>query len=151
MAACSYDFDCVRKTFNLPVLQDFQKETLTALLNKRDAFVSVRTGGGKSICYQGFVTAFGDRHREEPCSVLVVSPLISIMKEQCKYLENIGFSSAYIGCDSGKDEAIFANSIQFVFTSPESLCGSDKWRGWLTNNTTIRLIAVDEAHTVLHW
>ena len=52
--------ECVQKVFRWPELHNFQLETLTVLLKKRDALVSVKTGGGKSICYQGFVTAFAD-------------------------------------------------------------------------------------------
>jgi superfamily II DNA helicase RecQ len=49
-----------------------------------------------------------------------------------------------------EDDAILQNKMRYIFTSPESLLNG-KWRDWVTNNASIKLIAVDEAHTVLHW
>lgn len=48
------------------------------------------------------------------------------------------------------DDSILRNEMQFIFISPESLLNG-KWRECVTNNTSIKLIAVHEAHTVLHW
>lgn len=48
------------------------------------------------------------------------------------------------------DDSVSRNKMQFVFTSPESILNG-KWRDWVTNNTSIKLIAIDEAHTVFIW
>ncbi|KAK3098480.1 hypothetical protein FSP39_019865 [Pinctada imbricata] len=57
---------------------------------------------------------------------------------------------ALFSAGSDEEEDILNGGIQYVFTSPESLLRG-KWRDWATNNSSIKLIAIDEAHTVLHW
>ena len=75
------EFAVVRSKLNLEALKPFQEETIRELLKDRDSFVSIKRGGGKSICYQGFRAMWTELHKCE-CSVLVVAPLLSIMKEQ---------------------------------------------------------------------
>lgn len=88
----------VKEVFHLNELKNFQKESLAALLKGRDVFLSIKTGGGKSICYQGFHTAFSATLDDSILhSFLVISPLLSIMHERCHFLNTLGFHSAYIG------------------------------------------------------
>ncbi|XP_052678559.1 uncharacterized protein LOC128159483 [Crassostrea angulata] len=143
-------FQNVCKRFSLDALKPFQEETITQLLKGRDSFLSVKTGGGKSICYQGFQLMWTELNGCE-CSVLIVSPLLSIMKEQCEYLKSCDFTSTYIGRDSSEDIDIINGNFQFLFASPESILSVNKWRDMLVASKHFKLFVVDEAHTVLHW
>ena len=85
------------------------------------------------------------------CQVLVVTPLISIMKEQCEYLNSLGITSTYLGKDNSEDSGIINEQYDFIFSSPENLLNVCKWRQMLEKTDSFRLLVVDEAHTVLHW
>ena len=78
------------------------------------------------VCYQGFPLIWRESHVNEPCSVLVVTPLLSIMKEQCDFLEEQGFAATYIGRSTEGDKAIEAGKLDFVFSSPENLLSVDR-------------------------
>lgn len=86
------------------------------------------------------------------CKVLVVSRLLSIMKEQSEYLTSMGFTATYIGHVNNDDDLV-AGNYQFVFSPPESILSITKWRDLLTSPPykNLELFVVDEAHTVLQW
>jgi len=67
--------------FSIQSYKTIKKKHCVLYWIKKDAFVSKKTGAGKSLCYQGFSTVF-----EGKCIVIVVSPLNSIMEEQCAQL-----------------------------------------------------------------
>ena len=159
-------FDEVKEIFKIKELEQFQKDTLLSLIAKRDVFLSVKTESGKSICYHAFVPlwlktcnrapANLESRAESPeladkCTVLVISPLISIMKEQCDYLNSLGFSATYLGKDEKEETDILSHNFEFLFSSPETILSVGKWRDMLVTPNSIRPIAVDEAHTVLQW
>ena len=106
---------------------EFQLKTLRALLREQDVFLSTRIGGGKSLCYHGFSCLWSELHGNERCLVLVFTPLISIMKEQCNYLVGKGYKAPYIGRLPHEDEAIQSGSIDFVFSSPENPLSVDRY------------------------
>ena len=135
--------------FSIPSLKPFQRQALDSLLSLKDVYLSVMTGGGKSLCYQAFQPLWTLEKGDDKCNVLVVSPLISIMKEQCDFLSSFGFRSTYIGRDSSENEAIVSEEYQFLFASPEALL--TQWRSFLANSKCFRLIVIDEAHTVMQW
>ena len=136
--------------FGVRDLKDFQQETIDKLLEGKDVYLFVKTGGGKSLCYQAYQVFWTEKHCKT-CSVLVISPLISIMKEQCDYLQSCGFTATYIGRDLKDEERIMEEAFQFLFTSPESILSITKWREMVTKSVNFKLIVVDEAHTVLRW
>ena len=104
------EFAVVRSKFNLEALKPFQEETIRELLKGRDSFVSIKTGGGKS----SFQAMWAEFHKCE-CSVLVVAPLISIMKEQSEYLKSSDFIATYIGRDPKEETDIINGRFQFFF------------------------------------
>ena len=106
--------------------KDFQRDTLSALLREQDIFLSTRTGGGKSMAFLWFPSVWSEMHDGELCSVLVVTPLFSIMKEQCEFLEERGYKASYIGRSEEGDAAIQAGILDFVFSSPENLLSVDR-------------------------
>lgn len=140
----------ILEKFGVKELKEFQQETVDNLLEGKDVYLSVKTGAGKSLCYQAFQLFWSEKHSED-CNVLVVSPLISIMKEQCDYLRSCGFTATYIGQDSSDDDMILNEMFQFLFTSPEAILSVPKWREMVTSSKKFKLIVVDEAHTVLRW
>lgn len=111
-------------------------------------FLSTRTGSGKSLTYECFPLVYPNT------CVLVIAPLINIMTEQCTKLTKLGFKATYIGRDSVENTEIERGSYDFVYGSPEMLLASNKWREMLKSTIyqeKLKLIAVDEAHTVLQW
>ncbi len=88
--------------------------------------LSIRTGGGKSLCYQTFPAAYKynemacDSRFPVPGKVFIISLLLSIMREQTQFLRSLGFNSNYIGESVETDECIAQGQIQFVFSSIES-------------------------------
>ncbi|XP_069114820.1 ATP-dependent DNA helicase RecQ-like [Argopecten irradians] len=105
--ASPFQFSSVLERFAIPVLQEFQKKSFEALLEGRDVYLSVKTGGGKSLCYQAFQQLWTEKNDgDSNCAVLVISPLVSIMKEQSDFLESRGFRATYIGKDSSEDNDI---------------------------------------------
>ena len=114
----------------------------------KDVFVGTKTGSGKSLTYECIPLIYSGS------SVLIISPLVSIMSEQCKKLVELGFSATYIGKDHTEDEKIINCDYDFLYGSPEQLVGDMKWREMLKSEvyqSKLREIVVDEAHTVVQW
>ncbi|XP_067660093.1 ATP-dependent DNA helicase RecQ-like [Haliotis asinina] len=115
----------------------------------KDVFLSITTGGGKSICYQAFPVL--SEHKNPDCKVLIISPLISIMKElgkeRCQELAKLGFAASYIGKSKIDDDSIYSEKVRFVVSSPESLLSVAHW----LLNQLIDLLVVEEAHTFILW
>ncbi|XP_019621990.1 PREDICTED: uncharacterized protein LOC109468175 [Branchiostoma belcheri] len=126
--------------FGLESLHDHQKSTLEFLMSGKDVFLSVRTGGGKDLCFYGIR--------------LRVSPLNAIMKEHCEFLNGLGLTAVCLGMDSRDTAGILAGKFQFVLTSPETILGDEKFREMLRSDVYkghVGLIVIDEAHTVVQW
>jgi superfamily II DNA helicase RecQ len=173
------DFEVVAEQicdeFSVDKLHTHQHEALNNLVQGIDVFLSCKTGGGKSLCYQAFPCAWtlwnaspspSDSERSEILmetdtqgphnlpKVIIISPLLSIMKEQTTFLRSLGFTATYIGRDAAEDDDIVHGLFQFLFSSPEQLLDNPKWRDILRNDSygsSVRLLVVDEAHTVLQW
>lgn len=119
---------------------------------KKDVFLSLRTGGGKSLCYMAFPIFYEySNSLDVQPQVLIISPLLSIMKEQTDLLASKGFTATFIGKDKSEDASILDGKYQFVFSSPEAILQNDKWRDMLSGSKSFRLFVVDEAHTLVHW
>jgi ATP-dependent DNA helicase RecQ len=137
----------LREVFGFESFLPGQREVIEAVLAGRDCIAVMPTGGGKSLTFQ--LPA-----RLMPGTVLVLSPLISLMKDQVDALEDLGFRAARI--DSTLDsavrrrrlEALRAGGYEIVYLAPEALEGSLK--AWL-RQCPISLIVVDEAHCISQW
>ncbi|XP_056001114.1 ATP-dependent DNA helicase RecQ-like [Ostrea edulis] len=141
----------VGEVFEVEKLSAQQEKAISSLLDNRDVFLSLRTGGGKSLCYMAFPLFYERMYQPQLAHVLIVSPLLAIMKEQTEFLKSKGFTATYIGKDANEDDGILAGEYQFLFTSPEAVLQNDKWRNMLSSSKSFRLFVVDEAHTVVHW
>ena len=125
-----------------------------------DVFVSLPTGSGKSVCY-GILPIVFDLLRGKPGSVVVVvSPLISLMKDQVVSMKKRGINAVYYGeADPNSDDQSIASNIassqfQILYLSPESLLKSDALRDVLQSphhQENLVALVIDEAHCVKKW
>uniref|UniRef100_A0A8W8N9U5 DNA 3'-5' helicase n=2 Tax=Magallana gigas TaxID=29159 RepID=A0A8W8N9U5_MAGGI len=138
----------LKERFNIQDLKRIQREGITAILNGTDLFVGCKTGSGKSLIYECIPLLIPDS------SVLVIAPLQSIMKEQTERLQKLGFSAMCVGDEEFNDPRLTKMECDFLFGSPEALLGDRKWRERLQTpeyQRKIKLIVVDEAHTIVQW
>ncbi len=134
-----YGYDCFRKG---------QEEVIENILNHNDCVAIMPTGSGKSLCYQIPAIAFEG-------ITLVISPLISLMKDQVADLNQMGIRAAYL--NSSLNERQQAKAIanakkgmyKIIYVAPERL----NLRSFLefTKEVRIDFIAVDEAHCISQW
>ena len=85
---------------------------------------------------------------------VTATPLVTVMDEQCRKLSDLEFRATYLGLDTSQNEFIENGDFDFVFGSPESFLNQKKWRDMLKSSVyqeKLRLIVVDEAHTVIQW
>ncbi|WP_092344021.1 DNA helicase RecQ [Desulfuromusa kysingii] len=144
--------DSVEQTLNdvfgYQSFRTFQKEIVHSLIQGKDAFVLMPTGGGKSICFQ--IPAL---HRRG--TAIVVSPLISLMKDQVDALRVNGVKAACCNSSLGAGELrevmaqLQADQLDLVYVAPERLLSADFLQ--LLQRIEISLFAVDEAHCVSQW
>lgn len=125
-----------------------QEEIINHILLKQDCVGIMPTGAGKSICYQIPAMLFSG-------VTIVISPLISLMKDQVDTLNEIGISATYLNSSlSERDyiqtvENIYHNIYKIIYVAPERFF-SDTFISML-NMINVSMIAVDEAHCVSQW
>eukprot|EP00105_Crassostrea_gigas_P044452 XP_019928600.1 PREDICTED: uncharacterized protein LOC109620473 [Crassostrea gigas] len=115
----------VQRVFGIDNFTHIQSQTLKYLLEGKDVFLSIRTGCGKSMTYQAF-PFLAKPSNPCHCQVLIISPLLSIMKEQVSYLRSLGLHANYIHKECDK-ESIKAGKTTYVYTSPEAVLSDDMW------------------------
>src|SRR5918994_1226514 len=138
----------VRRYWGYTELRPLQEQAIRAGLEQRDSLVVMPTGGGKSLCYQ--VPAELAQRTD-----IVVSPLISLMKDQVDGLRECGYSAAalYSGMPlhavQETEEQIASGRYRLVFVAPERLLTPRFLQ--LIAPLKVRAFAVDEAHCISHW
>jgi len=125
-----------------------QEEIINSVLDAKDTFALMPTGGGKSICFQVPAMIM-------PGICVVISPLIALMKDQIQNLQNKGIKAIALTGGISQDETIdlldncqFGN-YKFLYISPERL--QSDWILERIKNLPVNLIAIDEAHCVSQW
>lgn len=140
--------DILKKYWGFDAFRPLQEEIIFSVLDGKDTLALLPTGGGKSICFQ--IPALCQKGL-----CLVVSPLISLMKDQVENLNNKGIKAIAISSAMNKREIDIAldncvyGDTKFLYLSPERLA-SDLFKERL-KKMNISLIAVDEAHCISQW
>jgi ATP-dependent DNA helicase RecQ len=138
----------VRRYWGYAELRPLQEQAIRAGLERRDSLVVMPTGGGKSLCYQ--VPAELAQRTD-----IVISPLISLMKDQVDGLRECGFPAAalYSGMPPEvvleTEAQIAAGRYRLVFVAPERLL-TPRFLN-LIERLNVRAFAIDEAHCISHW
>ncbi|WP_238882135.1 DNA helicase RecQ [Clostridium sp. YIM B02551] len=125
-----------------------QWEIINSILHGKDTFGILSTGAGKSVCYQIPALLL-------PGITLVISPLISLMKDQVDSLNQLGIDAVYINSSITLEKVkliekeILSGKYKIVYMAPERL--NSKFTLKLCNSILISQIAIDEAHCVSQW
>ena len=138
----------LQQHFGYSTFRPGQKEIIETILSGRDTLGVLPTGGGKSICYQLSAIV-------SPGLTVVISPLISLMKDQVDTLKQLGIPAAYINSTVSNQEfadtmdQLRRGTLKLLYVAPERL-DSSSFTSFISQQT-ISLVAVDEAHCVSQW
>ena len=138
----------LKQYFGYDSFRPGQSGLVTAILQGRDVLGVMPTGAGKSICYQIPATLL-------PGLTIVISPLISLMRDQVDALQDAGILAAYVNTTQSSDEqdAVLTQAaqgrIRMLYVAPERL-ETGRFRDFAVH-TRISLVTVDEAHCVSQW
>ena len=138
----------LKEYYGYDSFREKQEEIITSILDGKDVVTIMPTGGGKSICYQ------------IPAIILdgitiVISPLISLMKDQVDNIKNIGIKSAYINSTLSDSEInsilndVIKDEVKILYVAPERL-ESSEFLNFITR-VKIAQIAIDDAHCISQW
>lgn len=140
--------------FGVEAVKKEQLESLFNFVCKKDVFVNLLTGFGKSFIYQIAPFVIQGMGISSKPIIVVVSPLIALMNEQISYLNSLGISATCLSSICKLDQKLKSGDYRFIYTSPESLL-SDGERRELFSSTVYKYrifgIVVDEAHCISHW
>jgi len=138
----------LRSVFGIEQLREGQQYVIDSVLDGKDTLAIMPTGGGKSLCYQ------------IPAKMLegitiVVSPLISLMKDQLEKLEALGIRSVQVNSSLNAEEeaaaieAIAGEACEIVFCTPERLVSPEFIA--VLKAVTLDIVVIDEAHCISQW
>jgi ATP-dependent DNA helicase RecQ len=138
----------LRSVFGIEQLREGQQHVIDSVLDGKDTLAIMPTGGGKSLCYQ------------IPAKMLegitiVVSPLISLMKDQLEKLEELGIRSVQVNSSLSAEEeaaaieAIANEACEIVFCTPERLVSPEFIA--VLKAVTLDIVVIDEAHCISQW
>ncbi len=161
--------DVLHRVWGFSDFRPLQREAMHTVLDGRDSLTVLPTGGGKSLCFQapalvdggswrpdgGHASGGGDHRRG---FALIVSPLISLMKDQVDGLRVDGVAAAFLNSSLSGDErdsvlaSLREDRCRLLYVSPERLVGEGS-QGFrrLLQQFGVRYIAVDEAHCISQW
>ncbi|MBB6623991.1 DNA helicase RecQ [Clostridium gasigenes] len=140
--------EILKKYFGYSSFREGQQEIISNIMRGRDSFAIMPTGGGKSVCYQIPAAIFSG-------ITLVISPLISLMKDQVDNVNDIGINAEYINSTQNLDEIkciferCYKGDVKLLYIAPERL--ENDYFIKMLRRITISQVAVDEAHCVSMW
>ncbi len=150
----------LNKFFGYSEFREGQLEIVNNILAKKDTLAILPTGGGKSICFQIPALIFG-QNINDPHTTIVISPLISLMKDQVDALNRKGIPSCYINSSLSKNKQNEAyklikqksieteKCIKIIYVSPERLKSKEFIN--IVKEINIGMLVVDEAHCISQW
>lgn len=139
--------EALKKYFGYTSFRPHQEEIVQYALSGRDCLVLIPTGGGKSICYQLPALLMKG-------VTIVISPLISLMKDQVDALRAAGLPAAALNSSLSEDESMnvvrdcLNARVKLLYMSPENALARAQY---LLRDIEISLFAIDEAHCVSQW
>ncbi|MGC1241364.1 MAG: DNA helicase RecQ [Chryseosolibacter sp.] len=140
----------LEKQFGYAAFRLHQEAVIQSVLAKKDTFVLMPTGGGKSLCYQIPALMLDGL-------TVVVSPLIALMKDQVDALRLNGIPAAYLNSTQNyqEQESILREArlkqLKLLYLAPEKLLGNSMALLHTLESFGVSLIAIDEAHCISHW
>ena len=168
--------EALHRVWGFSGFRPLQREAMLAILASRDSVVVLPTGGGKSLCFQApaIIDAGSERTRPAPAPdddvgrilldpprrgvAVVISPLISLMKDQVDGLRVDGVAAAYLNSSQTADEreavvlSLREDRCRLLYVSPERIAGDGgPALRRLLQQAGVRFIAVDEAHCISQW
>ena len=138
----------LRRYFGYPAFRPAQEPVVKALLSGKDTVAIMPTGAGKSLCFQIPALLL-------PGVTLVISPLISLMKDQVDALAGQGVPAAFINSTldpaeaEARLEAVARGEVRLVYVAPERL--ENNWFLSRLSCVDVAMVAVDEAHCLSQW
>ena len=138
----------LKQAFGYSEFRDGQADVIQATLHGQDSFVLMPTGGGKSLCYQLPALML-------PQVTVVVSPLMSLMKDQVDALQANGISAEYVNSSLSREQVlqIFAalrrGELKLLYVAPERLLQPQFLER--LQEVGVSLFAIDEAHCISQW
>ena len=140
--------EALKVYFGFDSYKEGQETAITAILEGRDVIAVMPTGSGKSICYQVPALVL-------PGMTIVVSPLISLMQDQVKELNNVGVHAGYINSSLSESqiskvyELAAEGRFKILYAAPERL----ETQGFkeFAEKADISMVTVDEAHCISQW
>ncbi len=138
----------LKKYFGYDAFRPMQAEIIEAIYNKQDVVVLMPTGGGKSMCYQIPAITL-------PGTTVVISPLISLMRDQVEGLKANGIKAEYLNSSQTSNQqkeiekAFFEGSYDLLYISPEKILSQNFTP--ILKGAPVHLFAVDEAHCISSW
>src|SRR3989338_9107070 len=127
-----------------------QEKIIESVMSLKDTFVLMPTGGGKSLCFKIPALLFTG-------ATIVVSPLISLMKDQVDGLKLSGISAAFLNSTLSPEEQsavisqLIYQKLKLLYVAPERLLDENGQFFNLLARVHISLFAIDEAHCISHW
>jgi len=141
-------FQILKSTFGYDTFRPLQEECILSVLDKKDTLLIMPTGGGKSLCYQIPALVFSGL-------TVVISPLISLMKDQVSQLKELGVEAEVINSMLTWDEynankrLVQSGEVKLLFVAPETLFKPDILE--MLDQCHIDCITIDEAHCISEW
>ena len=134
-----------------------QFDVILNFLKGNDVFVSLPTGGGKSLCYACLPYVY-DHLRDKTSSsiAIVISPLNALMQDQVTSFTKRGMTAVHVGSDCSLNliDKVINGEVQLIYMSPEAILTVPTWREMFRNHSyqdNLICMAVDEAHLVEKW
>src|ERR1022692_726648 len=138
----------IHKHWGFAALRPLQEDAMRAMLDGRDSLLVLPTGGGKSLCFQAPAVLRGG-------TTVVISPLISLMKDQVDGLHACGIPAVQLDSSLSPQERfcfeqdVRDGAVRLLFVSPERLMTPDFCN--LCRQAGVKTFAIDEAHCISHW